>query len=172
MTGQGIGEPRLSPRRVAGRLRAARAVELRARGWTWGAIAGDVGYRSESAAIKAADRLLKEMPSVDDRDEWRKVESVRLELATLAILARVLDGDDQAILSFIRLATRKAKLLGLDAPEEIILGGSGEPIRVEVLETLDPAGLELARQLRDRLVQQRALRSGDVEVEAEEEHDA
>lgn len=172
MTGQGNGEPRLSPRRVAARLKAAKAVELRALDWTWQAIADEIGFNSESAAIKAADRLLKSMPSVDDRDEWRKVEGVRLELATAAILNRVLDGDDQAILSFVRLATRRAKLMGLDAPEEIILGGSGEPIRVEVLSTLDAEGLALAKQLRGRVAEQQALRSGDLhEGEAEEESD-
>lgn len=170
MTGQGTGEPRLSPRRVAAKLRQARAVELRASGLTWAEVAAEVGYKSAEVAIRAADAILKQMPAIDDRDKWRAREAVRLEVAFQALLPRVVAGDEYATRTMVAVQARLAKLLGLDAPEEIILGGGSEPIRVEVLDTLDPAGRALAVELRERLAGQRALRSGDVpDGEAEEE---
>lgn len=167
----GNGEPRLSPRRVNAKLKQAKAVELRASGMTWSEVAAAVGYRSEATAIRAADAILKQMPSIDDRDKWRAREAVRLEIAFQALLPRVVAGDEYATRTMVAVQARLAKLLGLDAPEELILGGSGEPIRVEILETLDVAGLELAKQLRVRVAEQRELRSGDpaIDVEAEEE---
>lgn len=172
MTGQGNGEPRLSPRRVAAKVKQARAVELRASGLTWDKVAEGAGYRSAEAAIHAADKVLKLMPSIDDRERWRAQEAARLTGAYLALLPKVVAGDEYAIRTMVAVSARLGKLLGLDAPEEIILGGGSEPIRVEVLETLDVAGLELARQLRGRVAEQLALRSGDeVDVEAEEEAD-
>lgn len=173
MTPQGNGEPRLSPRRVAAKVKQAKAVELRASGLTWAEVAAQTGYRSEEAAIKAADAILKQMPAIDDRDKWRAREAVRLEIAFQALLPRVVAGDEYATRTMVAVQARLAKLLGLDAPEEIILGGGSEPIRVEVLESLDPAGLELARALRERVAGQRELRSGDapIDAEAEEESD-
>lgn len=170
---QGLGEPRLSPRIVKARVKQARAVELRAQGLPWEEVAAGAGYRSAAAAIKAADAILRTMPSIDDRERWRAQESARLTGAYMALLPKVVAGDEYAIRTMVAVSARLSKLLGLDAPEEIILGGSGEPIRVEVTETLDPAGMELARSLRERVAEQLALRSGDVhEGEAEEEHDA
>jgi hypothetical protein len=63
-------------------LEAARkrdqAVELRARGWTYAAIAAEVGYAHASAAMKAVNTALSEIPQASCEELIRQ-ETARLE---------------------------------------------------------------------------------------------
>lgn len=114
MTGQGIGEPRLSPRRVNARLKQLRAAEARADDMTWAQVAQVAGYSSESAAINAANKVLDRLPPIGDQERWRKREAVRLEAEYQALLPALMNGDESAVRAAHAIHTRLARLLGLD----------------------------------------------------------
>ena len=67
-------------------------------------------------------RLGMEAAAVDEaykRDEWVLRELNSLATAQAAIWTRVQRGEPRAIEVYLQLATRRAKLLGLDRPEQI-----------------------------------------------------
>ena len=55
-----------------------RAVELRAKGWTYAAIAAEIGYAHASAAMKAVNTALSEIPQASC-EELIQAETARLE---------------------------------------------------------------------------------------------
>lgn len=55
--GRGRGESLLSPRRIAAKLRAIEAWRLNLMGYTWEAIAAQLGYRTRGGAWRAVQRL-------------------------------------------------------------------------------------------------------------------
>lgn len=102
---------------TANEARARRALELRAMGRTWNAVAQTLGYSSASTARRAVRRILPD--AVPDRDELRAASLNRLQetaarmhaeaMATgSATHARVLAQVEQVI----------AGIVGLNAPAE------------------------------------------------------
>jgi hypothetical protein len=78
-------------------------------------IAKEVGYANPSSAHHAYERALLRVIH-DDVNAIRKLEQDRLDIATAAIWAEVLQGNVQAVMALVRLMERRAKLLGLDMP--------------------------------------------------------
>jgi hypothetical protein len=95
--------------------REAQVVRLRRQGMTWDMISEQVGYASASAAHWAYQRAAKRVVQ-EDIDAIRRIETERLDIAQSAIWSRVLNGELQAVQTFVRIQERRAKLLGLDQP--------------------------------------------------------
>lgn len=53
-------------------------------------------------------------------EEHRALELDRLDVATKAIMPKVVEGDQGAIHTMVKLMHRRAALLGLDAPREVV----------------------------------------------------
>lgn len=125
--------------------RDAESCRLRARGETYGAIASALGFRDRSGARQAVERCLA-ATVVEPSEELRAMQLAMLDELTVAALA-VLDRrhivvsagrvmlvngepllDDAPVLAaidrLVRIAERRSKLCGLDAPQrhEITVG--------------------------------------------------
>lgn len=130
---------------VASQQRDAEAARLRARGWTWQAISDELGYGDRSNVRRSLARLRAEIltPALDEMRDAEDAKLDDLERACLAVLdarhLRFHDGealthegepvvDDSAVLQatgqLIRIAERRAKLWGLDAPVKTDIGGA------------------------------------------------
>jgi len=97
-----------------------KCLSLRKAGLTYAKIAERVGI-SKQGAYKAVQTALNEI-----REHYREtaVEVVALELErldemTAALEGKVAYGDPQSVATALRVMERRAKLLGLDAPQKI-----------------------------------------------------
>lgn len=106
--------------------RRPEALQLRIAGATYRQIAAQMGidlrlaYEAVQGALGELDETCKRLA-----ERHRELELARLERAVLALWQKVQAGDERAILAYVRLADRKAKLLGLDAPSESTISGPG-----------------------------------------------
>ena len=94
---------------------------LRIRGWTYPDIAREVGV-SVATAYRAVQRSLAliRAESAENAHEWREMELQRLEVMWKSLSPRGEDGEwriDKLDRS-LKIMERRAKLLGLDAPEK------------------------------------------------------
>ena len=114
----GRGESKLSPRRIAAAERARQALELRKGGASFPEIARRLDFKGPGAAYKAIARTLNRTLQ-EPAEHVRKLELERLDRLFLAIWPRAKRGDLQAIEKALSISQRRAKLLGLDAPDKI-----------------------------------------------------
>jgi hypothetical protein len=91
------------------------ALELRKAGVGYAAIAERLGYRTPSGAHAAVGVALKKTLQ-EPADDLRRLEIERLDAAQKAIWTQVIQGNQGAIDRYLKIAERRAKLLGLDAP--------------------------------------------------------
>lgn len=98
----------------------------------------EVLHISKSTVQRRQDAALSRIP-VNDREELRKLEVLRLDRYLAALDTRVQTGDAQAIQAALRVADRRAKLLGLDAPTVV---------EATVTQTTQQ-DMELAEMIRD-----------------------
>ena len=74
---------------------------------------------------------------VADTSDYAQMELRRLDKALNAIWNKVIDGQLDALDRFLRIQERRAKLLGLDAPNETQLSGEdGGPLAVSIIEVV------------------------------------
>jgi len=66
--GRGRGESLLSPRRIAAKLKALDALELRGKGYSYRVIAATLGYRTTSGAWQAVQRIYDQEAASHCRD--------------------------------------------------------------------------------------------------------
>lgn len=126
-------------RTIEGAERDAEAARLKSRGQSYAQIARNLGYADHTGAYKAVQRALVAVPA-ESVDELRRLQSEQIDALTAKAyevlesthfahtqhgeLVRAPDGqpliDDMPVLHaidrLIRLAERRAKLMGLDAP--------------------------------------------------------
>jgi hypothetical protein len=108
---------RASPRHIAAADRQRRALELRAKGKTYTEIAGALGFASASgshAAVVAGLQATLQEPA----EGVRVLELERLDRYLEKLERRVGRGEVRAIEAALKVATRRARLLGLDAPQK------------------------------------------------------
>ncbi|MBN2498268.1 MAG: hypothetical protein JXR96_26995 [Deltaproteobacteria bacterium] len=110
-TKRGKGEARLSPRRAAAALRAARALELRASGLSYDQIARELGFRDHSGAHRAVAGALERAQS-EPAEECRQVELDRLDRLLLAHWKKRAEPEHARII--LSISERRSRLLGLD----------------------------------------------------------
>lgn len=111
--------------------RRLEAMSLRQAGLTW----DQIGERLGIARDSARELVYRNLERADNRevDAQRAIENARLDRAQAAIWTRVLNGEDKAIDTFLRISQRRARLNGLDAPQKLDLNLS---IRQEMEEAL------------------------------------
>lgn len=127
------GRPRGQAPKAEVANREQEVVKLRRGGLTWDLIGERVGL-SPSGAHKAYQNALRRAVQ-EDVDAIRQVEGERLDTAQAAIWRNVLEGDNQAVNTLIRIMERRAKLLGLDQPIRIqqeVITYDGDSIRSEL----------------------------------------
>ena len=133
--------------------RRAEAVTLAMAGLSYEKIGEELGI-STSAAHALVTRTIAETRNYAV-DHLRELENARLDRMTTAIWNKVIEGDLKAVDSYLRIAERRAKLNGLDAPTRVQMAVS---VRVEMEEKL--------RELQE-VIDAEVVSEDDV-VEAEE----
>lgn len=128
--------------------RAVRALELRKAGFSYPAIAAELGYRSNSGAVMAVQRALRRMLQ-EPADAVRTMELSRLDTLQAALWPRCLEGDGNAVDRVLRIMVRRADLLGLDAPAKIDIGVYVRRMAEEMGLDPDEAMREAERVLRE-----------------------
>lgn len=131
-------------RRVLARERERRAIELRRAGQTYDAIAVELGC-TRGAAFKVVQRVLVRLAAEarEDGEAVRAIELDRLDALHAIVWEKAAAGDLAAVDRALRIAERRAKLLGLDAPvRRELTGRDGVPL-------LDVAALVYAEGLLD-----------------------
>jgi hypothetical protein len=98
--------------------RWAKALSLRKAGASYDQIARQLGYADASGAYLAVQKAL--LATIQEpADELRQMEIERLDMICLAIVAEVKKGHLGAIDRWLKVSERRAKLLGLDAPQKV-----------------------------------------------------
>jgi DNA-binding CsgD family transcriptional regulator len=115
--------------------RQERAIRLRVQGFNYREIAAELGisvgtaYNDCSAAMKRIREQTRE-----SAEEVRSVELDRLDRMIRALEVKAFgDGDTRAIDTLLKVSERRAKLLGLDAPELHVNVGEVTPDRAAQL---------------------------------------
>lgn len=125
--------------------RDTEAARLRGKGWTWSAIADHLGYSDRQQAHKAVSRLRMAIitPAIDEMRDAEDAKLDKVEKACMAVLEakhlKFHDGealthegevvtDDAHVLNataqLLKVAERRARLWGLDAPVKTEIGGA------------------------------------------------
>jgi|SRR5579871_1043612 len=120
----GQGESKASKRRVEARLKQRRAMEMRLAGASYQKIADELGYSGTAGSYKAVMSAMDETIR-EPAEKLRPLELDRLDglLETWYPLARA--GDEKAADIVLKIQARRARLLGLDAPESAIVLTTG-----------------------------------------------
>lgn len=100
-----------SARKTAAEKRAE-ALELRAMGYNYQAIADEVGYGSRGAAHKAVAQELRNIPR-EAAEQAREMELGRLDDLQMAAMNGAMAGDLFAIDRVVKIIESRARLLGL-----------------------------------------------------------
>ena len=104
--------------------RDARAWALRLSGATYAEIGQALKVSSQRAEQICKRMLVKHRPSEEQIDQHRQTEALRLDRLLRAVWPDALKGNHGAIDRALRIADRRAKLLGLDAPTRQELSGA------------------------------------------------
>jgi gamma-glutamyl:cysteine ligase YbdK (ATP-grasp superfamily) len=98
--------------RALASYRRARALELRAQGMDYAAIAEAVGYSHKASAYTAVAKALQAREA-EDVDMLRRVVGDRLELLHEALWPKAKAGDVTAVMAVLRVMEEQCRLLGL-----------------------------------------------------------
>lgn len=98
---------------VNSRVRSAQALRLLIEGRTYESIAAACGFRDKSGAYRACQRELDRymQPVVE---QARAIELARLDALLQVFMVKALKGDGWSADRVLRIAERRARLLGLD----------------------------------------------------------
>jgi len=136
-----------------------KALEYRKMGLNYAQIAEKMGWKTAQSAWNNVDAALKRTLQ-EPANDVRKLELERLDAMFIPVYGNAMRGDLMAIASALNIMTRRARLLGLDAPDKkeltgkdgaplttgpqtIIIGGPGEVGEPETMgESVDPASSE------------------------------
>lgn len=100
--------------------RRAQAVELRMEGRTFDRIGAELGISRQRAYQLVSGALGKlQRETLDRVEEALALELERLDALQLAIYEKATAGDLRAIDRMLKIMERRAKLLGLDAPQKV-----------------------------------------------------
>lgn len=148
-------QPASSPDRIDHRARAVEATRLRAEGVPYREIADRLGYPSENAANKAVLGLLRRTES-DAVDDLRALEAERLDYLTRVTLDGITASmsspqglSGPLVSAAVRISERRARLLGLDAPQRVDLASPVDidAVAREFTDLLETAtGVDVSRR--------------------------
>ena len=112
---------------------------LRMAGASYQQIADQVGYADPSGAYRAFNRALNRI-IMEEPDEMRLLELSRLDRIQIEIYRNATQGQLGAVDRYLKIAERRAKLMGIDAAERIEHGGiGGGPIQVKEVVIREPS---------------------------------
>ena len=132
-----------SAQNVRGLDHKIRALQLRQEGYRYREIAVQLGITEQGAHQLVIDELRRQKTQLPElADEVRRLELERLDAMQLALVTKVKKGDTAAIQTVLKIMERRAKLLGLDAPQEFTL-----LLKREVAALADELGLDVAEVL-------------------------
>lgn len=134
------------------RFKAQQCLELRREGHTWQEIADRLGYADRSGARKAAQRLL-DRTEFESVDEYRVLESDRLDALHAAYWTAAMNGYLDAAKLVLRISAQRCRLLGLDLPARVSIepGPAGEDFAVTAARLMTEIMEADAQQLPDFL---------------------
>jgi len=133
-------------RQIAIQLRRARAIELKKAGATYRQIGEQLGCGMKTA-WRDVDYELKATISemTESADALRALELARLDRLQVAIWPKAIAGDNlRAVATILKVMSRRAALLGLDAPTKVDVAGSVE-ITALFTKAQETLGEKLAR---------------------------
>ena len=112
-------EPATSPRKISYAERRIQALELRKAGATYEQIGKQLGI-TKQAAYKHVKKALDAMNDTirEQADDVRNIEVERLDKLWFVMYKQALSGNQGAVDRCLKIMDRRAKLLGLDAPEK------------------------------------------------------
>lgn len=128
---------RTGPKVIKDQERLHRVLALRTQGWTLKQIGEQEGVsnvRIHQLIVIALAQLVSE-----PGEEMRRLEAMRLDDLQTAVWERAMNGDYAAIDRCLAIMERRARLMGLDAPRQTLVGVASEgyepppSIRVEVV---------------------------------------
>lgn len=111
----------------------AKALALRAQGFSYEEIAAECGLRSKSSAWTAVMNALQSTRA-ENIDEVRALELMRLDDITRRLWPRVQACDLRAISTYLKVSERRSKITGLDTYRYQVTGADGGPVKVQVVE--------------------------------------
>lgn len=99
--------------RALAAARRARAIELRAQGWTYEQIADELGYANRGTVCHIVHDALtaRQVEAVDD---LRFLERERLDALQVALWDKAMNGDTKAAESVLGIVMARIRLLGLN----------------------------------------------------------
>src|SRR5437868_5019486 len=103
--------------------RLKEVLRLRLQGHTFAAIAEKLGYTDAPGAYRAYRAALEWAEVEELATDLVKTEVLRLDVMLNALTNRIAAGDPRAVEVAVKVVERKAKLLGLDAPEKRLVKG-------------------------------------------------
>ena len=109
------GESQHSRRRLEAVEQQVKALHYRKTGLTYAEIAERLGMRSSQTAWSAVESALKRTLQ-EPADDVRNLELGRLDAMFLPVYINACRGDLAAVNAALNIMTRRARLLGLDAP--------------------------------------------------------
>lgn len=145
------GDPKHGKRgsRERAALRRSTCFELRRAGWSYRAIGDKLGinpaqaYRYVRSALDEINARANEAV-----EEMRALELQRLDRLQSGLWTSAAGGDPKAAAVVLKVFERRAKLLGLDAPEKRDITTDGEPLSF-VVQMADGRMLSVAAPVKD-----------------------
>jgi hypothetical protein len=113
-----MSESKTSIRRLKGHEKKLEALQLRKSGESFASIAKKLGYASSAGSYKAVMTALIDTLQ-EPADELRDLELQRLDEMQLGLWPLAENGNLGAVDKVLKIMERRAKLLGLDAPQKI-----------------------------------------------------
>ena len=130
--------------------RKRNALELRLAGASYRDIA-DALQVSPATALQDCKEALADIPA-QQADEMRTVELSRLDRLQRAVWPRAIKGDLQAVDRAIKIIDRRAKLFGLDAPQQVQITANDIDLDAAVDKMLRVAEMALEKEKSNHLV--------------------
>jgi hypothetical protein len=145
-------------------LRRQEALDLRVQGKSYRKIGEALGV-SGKTAFGDIQRSLADLARLErgKAEDARRLDLLRIDKGIAGLSAAYEAGDPKAVTAMVKLLERRAKLLGLDAPQRTLHGGDPEapPVAVQVETMTEEQRLDRLHQLielaQSRARQQHAL---------------
>ena len=131
--------------------RKRNALELRLAGASYRDIAQALEV-SPATALQDCKEALADIPA-QQADEMRTVELSRLDRLQRAVWPRAVKGDLQAVDRAIKIIDRRAKLFGLDAPQQVQITANDIDLDAAVDKMLRVAEMALEKEKSNHLVE-------------------
>lgn len=106
--------------RIRGKLLEEKALQLRLEGYSYGKIAEACGVHKNAAWSAVQRALIRLQKQIDETAELvRRMELERLDLMLVPMMKMAIKGNQGAVDRALRIMERRARLLGLDAPQRM-----------------------------------------------------